>query len=435
MRLKRWFAGKVMGRMADLTRQRRREVKLEQQQGRVPTLHYFHQVDDPYSHLIAQLLPDLLKQFPVPCVFHLVPPAADDVAPERAMLANYARRDAAAIAPWYGLFFVDPEHAPRTDLVTIAQCILSAQKTPDPDLPRQVGLALWENDAIVLQELAARHGFADVPTMSRKLITGDRKRTKWGYFGSAAFYFDGTWYVGIERLHYLQRRLVSRGLGAPPKRLALPQRSGFNQALNAQDLVLECFVSLRSPYTWLAMERLKNLTQKHGVQIVLRPVLPMVMRGLPVPARKGAYLMFDAAREAQMLGVPFGRIFDPLGGPVLRALSLFDWVRSKGQEFGFFHALLRATFAEGRDIYQTRVLQQIIGGLGLSWQEAQSHLDKAGWEAEVEHNRLEMANHDCWGVPSFILRRAGQSKPLCVTWGQDRLWLIEETMLQYCQSA
>lgn len=433
MRVKGWVAGKLMGRMANLQRQRQHELKIEKQDR--ACLHYFHQVDDPYSHLMAQALPDLLRQFALPCVFHLVPAGADDVIPERAMLANYARRDAAAIAPWYGLFFVDPGHAPRPDLVTIAQCILSAQKNPDPDLPRQVGLALWESDAIGLQDLAARHGFVDVAASTRKLVAGDRERIELGHFGSAAFYFEGTWYVGLDRLHYLQRRLMRRGLGGASSRLLLPNRAGFSQALNARNLVLECFASLRSPYSYLAMERIKNLAQKHGVQIVLRPVLPMVMRGLPMPTRKGNYLMFDAAREAHMLGLPFGKIFDPVGTPILRALSLFDWVRSKGHELDYYHAVLRAAFAEGRDIYQIQVLKQIIGQLGLSWQEAQARLDNTEWEAEVEHNRLEMASHDCWGVPSFLLRRAGQSKPLCVTWGQDRLWLIEEAIAQHSQMA
>jgi 2-hydroxychromene-2-carboxylate isomerase len=230
--------------------------------------------------------------------------------------------------------------------------------------------------------------------------------------------------------------LLSRGFGKPDEaRPTLPNRQSSNAPCNAQNLVLEVFASLRSPYSYLAMQRVEDMVRRHGVQVVLRPVLPMVMRGLPVPKRKGTYLMLDAAREAQLLGLPFGKVFDPLGLPVIRALSLFDWVRSRGQELPYYHALLRAAFAEGRDIYQTGVLKSIIEALGLNWQEAQERLDSHDWEAEVEHNRIELARHDCWGVPGFLLRRVGQTKPLCVVWGQDRLWLIEEALQQYAQHA
>lgn len=479
MRLRGWLAGAVMSRMADLDRQRRREQRFEKKRRGLPQLHFFYQADDPYSHLLAQVLPGLLNQFHLQCIFHLVPPGQDDMVPERQMLDAHARRDAAAIAPWYGLSFEQRWYPPRQELLGIAQCILSLPRTIiDPDLPNKVGTALWQDDAIRLQALAAGYGFSDVDTSLRTLLQGDRDRSKFGHYLGGTLYFEGTCYHSIDRVHYLQTRLVARGLLRVERdalRLILPARksvaNSFGQfdasryaaprmsaAGDAQEdrlsprapragaagdystdltsvhltapVVLEFFASLRSPYTYLAMERVMSLCQRYRLRVLLRPVLPMVMRGLPVPRQKGAYIMMDAAREAQVLGIEFGHICDPLGKPVERAYSLFDWVRAKGQELAYFHALLRAAFAEGCDIHAKATLRRIIETLGLDWQAAQAQLDNREWEEDIEQNRLDMEAVQCWGVPSFILRQPGQEQPLCVAWGQDRLWLIEEVLLQ-----
>jgi 2-hydroxychromene-2-carboxylate isomerase len=446
MKWRRWLVGQVMGLMADPARQRKRELraahKARQQGAGWPQLHFFYQADDPYSHLMAQVLPTLLAQFQLEYVFHLVPPGYDDVVPERAMQERYARRDCAMIAPWYGVHFLDSGHAPRAELLSIAQCILSTGRVAQqPELPARVGHALWQGDALGLQTLAAEFGFSEVGASLQNLLRGDRMRTACGHYLGGTLYFEGTCYHGIDRMHYLQARLMTCGLLRAERdavQMILPVKNTAQLALppplagaaQHDRLVLEFFASLRSPYTWLAIDRVIELSQRYHAKIVLRPVLPMVMRGLPVPRKKGAYIMMDAAREAQILGIPFGHIFDPVGEPVQRAYSLFDWVRGQAQELVFFQRLLRAAFAEGRDIYAKATLRQIIEDLGLSWREALQEMDNEDWQQEIEQNRLDMQAHQCWGVPSFVLRDPTQDAPLCVVWGQDRLWLIEQAMLQ-----
>ena len=49
----------------------------------------------------------------------------------------------------------------------------------------------------------------------------------------------------------------------------------------------------------------------------------MVMRNLPVPMRKGRYILRDTKREADRIGVAFGKIADPVGKPVQRCLFAF----------------------------------------------------------------------------------------------------------------
>ena len=147
----------------------------------------------------------------------------------------------------------------------------------------------------------------------------------------------------------------------------------------------------------------------------------MVMRGLPVSPLKKKYIPFDTAREAHRLGVPFGRICDPVGKPVERAYSLMPWAREQGRDYTYAQSWLRGVWAEGIDAGRDKGLRKIVERAGLNWADAQTHLDTDTWRAEAEANRAEMMEHGIWGVPSF---RIGDT----ITWGQDRLWVMEDEL-------
>lgn len=85
---------------------------------------------------------------------------------------------------------------------------------------------------------------------------------------------------------------------------------------------VEAWFSFRSPYSWLFMPRIRALTKAYGAKLELRPILPMVMRGLAVPRIKTIYISLDCKREAERLGLPFGRIVDPVGAGAERALAV-----------------------------------------------------------------------------------------------------------------
>ena len=59
--------------------------------------------------------------------------------------------------------------------------------------------------------------------------------------------------------------------------------------------------------------------------------------------------------------------------------------------------------------------------------EAKKHLDSDDWKEVLENNRLTMYEGDCWGVPSF---RIIDGKDSFTTWGQDRIWLLEEEIIK-----
>jgi len=255
----------------------------------------------------------------------------------------------------------------------------------------------------------------------------DARRDKLGHYLGGTLYYGGEWYWGLDRLHYLEARFTQLGArkdGAggliyePP---SIPVSSGNTGA------EIHWYLSFRSPYTAIVRDRVKALADTYGAELKLRFVLPMVMRGLPVPPNKKKYIPFDTAREARRLDVPFGRIMDPVGRPVELGYSLLPWAREQGRGYEFVNAFLSCVWSEGIDAGSHKGLQKIVERAGLNWDEAKNIVGNEDWRAEAEANRLEMMERGIWGVPSF---RVGDT----ITWGQDRLWVIEHALQKQIKS-
>jgi 2-hydroxychromene-2-carboxylate isomerase len=389
-------------------------------------VHYFHQVDDPYSALVAQVLPAFAERYAVELVPHLVPPPPAEAAPERERLVAYARKDAADVAPHLGLAFRDPGRQPSPEGVARAQRALvgTSDAAAFAALAARVGKALWGGDDAGLASLAETSA-ADAVDVQRALDQGAALRRRLGHYLGATFAHAGEWYWGVDRLDLLEERLAALGLrrgtdGAP----LLTRPTAGPSGPGAPELTLEFFASLRSPYTWLAMERVQALARRTGVRVELRPVLPMVMRGLRVPWPKRRYIVLDTKREAERLGIPFGRVQDPVGRAVELGYSLFPWARAQGRGAELLSAFARAAFAEGIDLESEDGLARVVRDAGLAWEEAREQLGNDAWRVELERNRKDLLATGLWGVPSFRLRGPTGSADF-VTWGQDSLWLVE----------
>jgi 2-hydroxychromene-2-carboxylate isomerase len=185
--------------------------------------------------------------------------------------------------------------------------------------------------------------------------------------------------------------------------------------------VIDFFFSLRSPYSAIVMPRVFALARAHGAAVRLRFLLPMVMRGLPVPADKRRYISLDAAREARLQGVPFGRLNDPVGRPTERGLALIAFAHARGRAEAYLLSFMRGVWAEGLDAGSDRGLATITERAGLPWAEARAALQDEGWRVLAERNRQALLDLGLWGVPSFHV--AGTA-----TWGQDRLWQVREAL-------
>lgn len=405
--------------------------------GRPREVHWFHQVDDPYGALLAQALGAFAERYDVALRPHLVAPPSDAAAPERALLEAFARRDAADVAPGFGLAFPAGVAAPKPEAVARAQRVLAAALAREgfAAAASRAAAALWRGDDAALAALADDLGEASDAEARAAVAEGTALRERLGHYLGATLHYEGEWTWGVDRLHHLERRLVAEGArrpGASPALVAprpaprgAPPPAG--RAAAGGPVALQFFLSLRSPYTWIASERVVALARRYGAELVLRPVLPMVMRGLPVPRAKRRYIALDAKREAEDAGVAFGRICDPVGRPVERCFSLYPWARAQGRAAELLVEFMRAAWSQGVDAGADAGLRLVVERAGLSWSEAREHLDRdGGWRAELEANRAELFALGLWGVPSFCVRGGGA--PDYATWGQDRLWRVEEEL-------
>lgn len=402
--------------VARLTRLREKAERQRRAAGEAHRVDYFHQADDPYSCLLAQLLPVFAERYDIRLHCHLVSAPPDWAAPERQRLEAWALKDAYLLARKAGLAFPEAAGAPSAERRLQAESVLAASLAAGR-FPAEAGatsLALW-----VGENLPAMRQSADAAKAQ-----GDALRERLGHYLGGMLHYGGEWYWGIDRLHYLEERLAELGARRAPSPVAPIYAQPITPLADAAPGPggeLHAFLSFRSPYSWIAARRAKTLAERYGLQLRVRMVLPMVMRGLPVPARKRSYIMADAAREARRSGVPFGRICDPVGRPVERGYALLPWAREQGRGFEYCEAFMRATWSMGIDAGTTSGLARIVAAAGLDWRLARPLTGDTGWREEAEMNRRELLSLGLWGVPSF---RFGNTS----AWGQDRLWVIEDAI-------
>lgn len=321
---------------------------------------------------------------------------------------------------------------PDADLVRKATRLLAAA-TPDVFIARaaEVGDAVWSSNRGALESLAQEMALADEDRARDVVAEGTALRKKLGHYSGAMFFYGSEWFWGVDRLEYLEGRLRELGLvreGVEDAPIVGRPEVEFTPHDGSKDgVVLEYFPSLRSPYTYISMERVFDLPRRYGVELVLRPVLPMVMRGMTVPVAKRMYISLDTKREADTEGIPFGRICDPVGEPVERGFALYRHARSKGRAAEYLLSFARGAFAEGIDAGTEIGLRIIAERAGLVWGEAQEGRDDQSWREELEENRQAMFAAGLWGVPSFRIP-AANGHPEFATWGQDRIWLVEQEL-------
>lgn len=399
---------------------RRRAENKRRAAGEPHRIEYYHQTGDPYSHVLAQVLPAFCERYDIDLSVHVVPPPPEWAAPDRKRLEAYARLDAERLARRAGLDYTDPGEQPSQDNLRRADAALIGAINDGAFLQRAtaIGEQLWGGRVV------GQDGGAD--QVARVLEDAAERRGEQGHYLGAMLYYAGEWYWGLDRLHHLERRL--RALGAGPEGVPLifdPPEVPSDSATKPETVPLELhwYLSFRSPYTGIVADRVKALADAYGAELKLRYVLPMVMRGMQVPRMKGFYIMSDTVREAERLGIPFGDACDPVGSPVERGYAILHRAIEQGRGFEFARSFLSAVWSEGIDAGSDRGLKLICERAGLAWSEMKLFVRRDHWRAEAELNQEEMFRHGVWGVPSF---RVGD----VTAWGQDRLWVIEEALEQ-----
>ncbi|MDH5493921.1 MAG: DsbA family protein [Myxococcales bacterium] len=378
-------------------------------------LVFFHRVDDPHSHLLLQLLPALLRSYSIGLEMVLVGAPAPDADPEPSLRARLSLRDASELSRWYELEFPAQPTQPDATRVRRALATLLVDRPIEIqlELAIQAGQALFGDDGAKLSRIADEQGFVPGQEVSPRLEEGARRLQAMGHYQGGTLAYAGEWYGGVDRIRHLQDRLSGEGLEAAP---LLRRRDPAPTPTPHEGASLEIFSSFRSPYSYLAIEKLRRLEGVSKLPLRFRPVLPMVTRGLSLPRAKKLYIVRDAKREADRLGIPFGRICDPLGEGVERLFAIFPLADAQGKALEYLSAAGLAVWAQARDLRRDPELRALVESVGLEWAQAREALEDESWRAIGDANRLALRELGLWGVPSFRI------DDYC-TWGQDRLWL------------
>ena len=401
------------------------EVK-RQDEGRNHEVLYFHKVDDPYSHLTIQSIEKLKSSYNISFKPILVGEEDAEAIHETSLYSKYCLEDVKRIAPFYDIAFPGNSY-PSKEMIYKANSILSAvNESKFSEIAIKVSFALWSGDKDTIDSLVAIFSSSKDKVID-KIIEGNKIRNDKGYYFGSAFYYENELYWGLDRLNYLEERLTELGLSTNSVKdpicslnLSAPKQMISNKKVN-----LTYYPSLNSPYTLVSAKRVKELSETYPINLITKPVLPMLMRDMTIPEYKAKYIISDAAREGRKYGHEIKNIYSPLGSPARKAYSLFPNIDKAGKGFEYIYELLNASFQEGVNIGNNDYLETLINKLGLDWSIIKNDLNTKQWKHDLDLNLKDMYSGNCWGVPSFKVTDEDGSNPF-YAWGQDRIWLIKE---------
>jgi len=395
----------------------------------------FLELDDPYSYLLSRYLQQLREQYDIELRVYLAESMGEGYKPRPDMLAEYATADCARLAEELGLPFLDRGPTPPVELRRAMLDTLAgvAGKSEFTEEVLEALASYWRGDI----DAVRRHSKMPASGDGQQLIkSGQRLLTRLGHYNAATLNYGGEWYWGIDRLHYLTARLDR--LGANRTDSPHPELVAGKQAMivslpvtppqMARELPpLEYFHSFRSPYSYLGLRQAIDVADAFGLNLQVRPVLPMVMRGMKVPRKKLLYIANDTMRESERLQIPFGRLADPVGIGVERLLAVYTYAcgENKGREF--LRNAGEAVWSQAVDVASDAGMRRIASRTGLFWPEVVDSMQDDSWRESVEQNRESMMASGSWGVPTL---RLGDF----VVWGQDRIWLLVRHVEALCNT-
>jgi 2-hydroxychromene-2-carboxylate isomerase len=199
---------------------------------------------------------------------------------------------------------------------------------------------------------------------------------------------------------------------------------------------LHCYYSLSSPWAYLAGPQLQDIVRRHRVRLLLKPydfqaVVPKT-GGVPIrtrPTPRRAYHEVELARWSDYLGMPL--VLKPRYYP-MQMPDDPDWNKYAGwmviaaadsglDAFPLSHAILRAVWAEERDISAPEVRRQIADENGYDGTALLAAERSARVQALYRTYSDEALELGVFGAPSFVLDGV-------IYWGQDRLGFVDRAL-------
>ncbi|MBM0169215.1 2-hydroxychromene-2-carboxylate isomerase [Altererythrobacter sp. C41] len=207
-------------------------------------------------------------------------------------------------------------------------------------------------------------------------------------------------------------------------------------------LAADLFFSFRSPYSYLAVGRYRELAETHDVEIALRPVYPLAIRQPDFFERNHPnwlrYTLVDVMRVAQFHGIPFGPPRpDPIvqdiptrtiatDQPYIRRITrLGQAAARRGKGLAFAHEAGMLIWGGAGNWHEGEHLAGAAerAGLDLAELDAEAAAQADELDAEIAANQQALEDAGHWGVPTLVL----EGEPF---FGQDRIEMAKWRMEQ-----
>jgi 2-hydroxychromene-2-carboxylate isomerase len=195
--------------------------------------------------------------------------------------------------------------------------------------------------------------------------------------------------------------------------------------------VVDYYMTPVSPWTYLGHDRFRAVCARQGAQIHLRvmdlgKVFP-VTGGVPLkdrPPQRRAYRLMELKRWRDFLGMPLN--IEPKFFPVpaeAAATTLLAVLERNGTEAALDVAgdLLRAVWAEERNIGDAATLAEVLTGRGLDAASLLAHARSAEVAARYIQHSQEAIARGVFGSPTYVYQEE-------LYWGQDRLDFLERAL-------
>jgi 2-hydroxychromene-2-carboxylate isomerase len=201
---------------------------------------------------------------------------------------------------------------------------------------------------------------------------------------------------------------------------------------------IDCYYSLSSPWAYLGGPRLEEIVRRHQARLTLKPydfqaVVPRTggvpLRTRPAPRRR--YHQLELDRWRTHLGMPL--VLEPKHYPQQMPADP-DWNKYAGwmviaaqdqglDAFRLSHALLRALWAEERDIASPEVRRAIADANGFDGAALVAAEGSARVQALYRRFSAEAESLGVFGAPTYVID--GE-----LFWGQDRLEFVERRLAE-----